>query len=315
MLRAERAVRANADAAQRQRRTAMDVLRRAGHTALPYAMIAPAMTVFALFTIYPIFYMVQLSFYKWNLIGEKTFIGITNFQNMLQNADFWQVLGNSLYYMAATVGLSMSLALVLAVYLKRDTAINRMLQSVIFTPHVISLVSVAFVWMWLMDGDYGLLNYLLQMVGLPAVGWLEDPHVAMNSIVLVSVWKGLGYNTIILISAIQAVPGHLYEAAALDRAKPATVFFRITLPMISPSLFFLTLMNIISSLKLFETVNIMTQGGPMNSTNTLVFDIYNYGFSYYQIGYASALGVVLMAIIGVFTMVYFRALGSRVHYR
>lgn len=314
MLRIETAVKAPAahDQAAKARAGA---LRRLGHKALPYAMVAPAMVVFGLFTIYPIFYMIYLSFFKWNLIGEKVYIGVKNFTDMFANPDFWQVLGNSLYYMVATVFFSIALALLLAVYLKKDTRINRALQSVVFTPYIVSLVSVAFVWMWLMDSDYGLLNYILELLHLPKVGWLEDPKVAMNSLVLVSVWKSLGYNAIILISAMQAVPGYLYEAAALDRAKPATVFFKVTLPMISPSLFFLTLMNIIASLKVFETVNIMTQGGPMNSTNTLVHELYLYGFSYYKIGYASALGVVLMVVIGLFTIAYFWALGRRVHYR
>lgn len=307
-----------AELTQAERKSASarhNALQKLGRGILPYAMVTPAMVVFGLFTIYPIFYMVYLSFFKWNLIGDQVFIGVQNFVNMFANADFWKVLGNSLYYMLATVFFSMVLSLLLALYLKKNTSVNRMLQSVIFTPYVISLVSVAFVWMWLMDSDYGLLNYLLNLVGLPSVRWLESPDVAMNSLVLVSVWKSLGYNTIILISAMEAVPGNLYEAAALDKAKPGSVFFKITLPMISPSLFFLTLMNIISSLKVFETVNIMTQGGPMNSTNTLVYDIYQYGFSYYQIGYASALGVVLMLVIGVFTILYFYALGKKVHYR
>ncbi len=166
-----------------------------------------------------------------------------------------------------------------------------------------------------MDSDYGLLNFLIGAVGLEPVNWLESPKIALFSLILVSVWKGIGYNTIILISAMQTIPEFLYEAASLDRAKKSTVFFKITLPMISPSLFFLTLMNMISAFKVFETVNIMPQGGPMNSTNTLVYNIYQYGFNYYKIGTASAIGVVLMAIIGICTFLYFQALSSRVHYR
>jgi len=290
-------------------------LKRIAVASVPYLMVTPAILVFLVFIIYPIFYMIYLSFFKWNMIGPQVFIGLDNFTDMLTDRDFWQVFRNSFQYMFFMVTLSISLALPMAVYLKRNTKINSILQSVVFTPYVVSLVSIAFVWMWLMDSDYGLLNYLANLVGLPSVGWLGDPNVAMFSLILVSVWKGIGYNTLILISSMQTIPPYLYEAANLDRAKGGTVFFRITLPMISPTLFFLTLMNMISAFKVFETVNIMTQGGPMNSTNTLVYDIYQYGFTFYKIGYASAIGVVLMVIIGICTLLYFRALSSRVHYR
>ena len=283
-------------------------------TLRPYAMVAPAMAVFGVFLLYPIFYMIYLSFFKWNLIGEMEFIGLQNYADMLGDKDFWQVLGNSIYYMVMVVLLTMALSLLLAAYLNKDTRINRILQSITFTPYITSMVSVAFIWMWLMDSDYGLLNYFLSLFGLDPVGWLSDPKVAMNSLVLVSTWKGLGYNTIIIISAMQAVPGYLYEAASLDKAPKWKVFWKITFPMISPTIFFLALMNIIAALKVFETVNIMTQGGPVNSTNTLVYNIYQYGFEYFKIGYASALGVALMVVIGIFTLIYFRVLSKRVHY-
>ena len=202
----------------------------------------------------------------------------------------------------------------LALHLKKNTRINALLQSFIFVPYITSVVSVAFIWMWLMDSDYGLLNFFLASLGLPAAGWLDDPKVAMSSMILVAVWKGIGYNTVIIVSAMHTIPGHLYEAAALDKTKPVKTFFRITLPMISPTLFFLTLMNGIAAFKVFEQINVMTSGGPMNATNTLVFDIYQYGFKYYKLGYASAQGVVLMAIIGICTLFYFGALTKRVHY-
>ena len=280
----------------------------------PYLMVAPAMAVFGVFILYPIFYIFYLSFFDWNLIGEMKYIGLENYTDMLSDKDFWQVLGNSVYYMVMVVIFQMILSLLLAAYLNRNTRVNRILQSIAFTPYITSMVSVAFIWMWLMDSDYGLLNYLLSLIGLGPVGWLSDPKVAMNSLVLVSVWKGLGYNTIIIISAMQSVPGYLYEAAALDKTPRWKAFWKITLPMISPTLFFLALMNIIAALKVFETVNIMTQGGPMNSTNTLVYNIYQYGFDYFKIGYASALGVALMVVIGFFTLIYFRVLSKRVYY-
>ncbi|QNK40948.1 carbohydrate ABC transporter permease [Caproicibacter fermentans] len=288
---------------------------KAGAKLLPYAMVAPSIAVFCVFILYPIGYMIYLSFFHWNLIGPKTFIGLENYLDLLHDADFWQVMGNSFLYMFLMVSFSLMIPLLLAFTLKQDTRLNKFLQGVLFTPYIVSLVSISYVWMWMMDSDYGLINYLLHLFGMSPVGWLSDPSVALPSLIFVSVWKGIGYNTIIFISSMETIPQYLYEAANLDHAKKHTVFFRITLPMISPTIFFLTLMNIISAFKVFETVNLMTQGGPMNSTNTLVYDIYQYGFQFYKIGYASAMGVVLMGIIGICTVLYFRALSRRIHYR
>jgi sn-glycerol 3-phosphate transport system permease protein len=287
---------------------------KAAKAATPYLMVAPAVLQLSVFVLYPILYMVWLSMFRWDMIGPKVFVGLQNFVELFSNPDFFQVMGNTFTFMFFSVSISIVLALALALHLRTNTRINALLQSFVFVPYITSLVSVAFIWMWLMDSDYGLLNFFLASLGLPAVRWLDDPKIAMSSMVLVAVWKGIGYNTIIIVSAMQSIPEHLYEAAALDRSNSVKTFFRITLPMISPTLFFLTLMNIIAAFKTFEQVNVMTSGGPMNATNTLVFDIYQYGFKFYKLGYASAQGVVLMAIIGICTLFYFGALTKRVHY-
>ena len=166
-----------------------------------------------------------------------------------------------------------------------------------------------------MNKDYGLINYVLSFFGISSIDWLGDPKVALFSLVLISVWKTVGYNTIIILSALQSIPKHLYEAASLDRANKRQVFTKIVFPMISPTLFFLTIVNIIASFKVFETIQIITQGGPQNSTNTLVYSIYEYGFKFYKIGDASAIGVVLLVIISIFTVVYFKLLSKKVHYQ
>lgn len=291
------------------------VRRRRGAALLPYLLIAPALALLFVFVLYPIGYMVYLSFFDWNMIKPKEFVGLQNFVTMFHDPEFFQVLGNTFQYTVWTLVFGMGLALAAACFLKKDTRINRLLQSAIFLPYVMPLVSVAFIWVWLMDADYGLLNWLLGLVGLPGIRWLQDSAVAMYSLILVSVWKCVSYNTLIILSAMQGVPSYLYEAARLDKAGPAKTFFKITLTMISPSLFFLTLMNLIACFKMFETVNIMTAGGPANATSTLVYSLYQYGFKFYKLGYASAEGVVLMVIIGACTLVYFGALSKRVHYR
>jgi sn-glycerol 3-phosphate transport system permease protein len=283
--------------------------------ARPYLMIAPAMAVIGVFSLYPVAYMLYLSFFKWNMMGPKIFIGLKNYGDMLSSTDFRQVLGNSLEYMLLSVVAAVSLSFLLALFLRKNTAVNRFLQASVFAPYVISFVSIAFIWSWFMDSDYGLLNYVLKLIGLPAVDWLNDPHVALKSLVIVSVWKGLGFDTLLFVSAFHTIPAYLYEAARLDKARPFAVFRKITLPMLSPTLFFIILTNIIASFKTFETISIMTQGGPLNSTDTLAYYIYQYGFKFFKIGYASAVGVALMLLVGIFTILYFLTLGRRVHYR
>jgi sn-glycerol 3-phosphate transport system permease protein len=277
-------------------------------------MVAPAILTLCVFVVYPIIYMIWLSAFRWDMIGPKIYVGLGNFAELLSNPDFYLVMGNTFKFMSLSVSISVVLALLLAVYLKSSTRVNALLRSFIFVPYVISMVSVAFIWAWLMNSEYGLLNFMLGHVGISGVRWLEDAGIAMYSMIIVAVWKGLGYNVIILVSAMHAIPNQLYEAAALDNTKPLRTFFRITLPMISPTLFFLTLMNIIAAFKVFDQVALMTGGGPINATNTLVFDIYQFGFKFYQLGYASAQGVVLMLLIAICTAAYFGALSRRVHY-
>ncbi len=286
-----------------------------GSKALPYMMIAPAMIICAVFMIYPIIYMVYLSFFKWNMIGDMKFIGIENYISAFTDSEFIQVLFNTCQFTLWTVAGFIVFGLLLALYLNKNTRINRIMQSVVFIPYIVPLVSIAFIWMWIMDSEVGLLNYILNLLGIDSVKWLSDPKVAMYSLVIVNIWKGTGYYALIFLSALQGIPAYLYEAAELDKANKWTVFFRITLPMLSPTLFFLVLTGTIASFKVFETINIMTQGGPLNSTNTLVYYIYEYGFSFYKIGYASAVGVVLMVIVGLLTMVYFGLLQKKVHYQ
>lgn len=162
---------------------------------------------------------------------------------------------------------------------------------------------------------YGLLNYAARLVGLPESKWLQSPDTAMKSIIITSVWKLIGYDTLILIAALQSIPKSIFEAAELDNAPKAVSFFKIILPMVSPSLFFLLVMNTLSMFQNFDTIAVMTQGGPLGSTNTLVYYIYQNAFTYYKLGYASAAGTVLTVIVGIMTIIYFRLLGKKVHYQ
>lgn len=282
----------------------------------PYLLIAPAMIAFLIFSIKPIFSMIQLSFYDWNMISPvKTFIGLQNYQKLLNDGDFMQTLINTVIFTVfASLG-DVVLGLLIASYLKRNSWISSLMQSVIFTPYIISLASVALLWMWIMNPDFGLLNAVFKVFGLPGINWLGTTKYAMISIIIISIWKNVGYDTLILIAAMQSVPKGLYEAAALDRTNWWRRFTKITLPMISPSVFFLIIIEVIGSFNVFETIQILTRGGPQNSTNTIVFSLYQYGFKFYKIGYASTIGVVLLLIISAFTIIYFLLLSRKVHYQ
>lgn len=282
----------------------------------PYAMIFPAILIFCLFFIYPIGYMIYLSFHDWNFVSPvKDFVGASNFSYLLSDRDFREVISNSFVYTFFTVFLTISLSLLLALWLNRSGAVYSFMQASIFSPHIISLVSVSMLWMWIMDADYGLLNWFLNLIGMESVMWLTSPDYALTSLILVAVWKGIGFNTLVFIAGLQSIPKDLYEAAELDHTPPWRRFLKITVPMLSPTLFFLTIIGVINSFQVFETINLMTAGGPINSTNTFVYYIYQYGFQFFKIGYASAAGVILLVILSVLTVVYFKVLSKRVHYR
>lgn len=278
-------------------------------------MIAPAMAGIFLFVLYPIFYLVYLSFYDYNLMNKakSKFIGLDNFTQIFTRPDFYKALSNTAVYTAGVVVLTMLLALLTAVWLSRNTKFNAFVQASIFTPHIVSIVSISLVWLWMMEPNLGFLNYVLKSLGLPTSQWLQSSSTALASVILVSVWQGIGYYVLIIVAALKGVPPSIYEAAALDNAGRFRVFWKITLPIISPQLFFILVIMTIGSFKVFDTVKVMTGGGPNDATNTIVY--YIYGFRTTNIGYASATGVVLMAIVGLLTLVYFRLLAKKVHYQ
>ena len=272
----------------------------------PYVIIAPAILSILIFVVYPLVCQIVLSFTDWNLIRPVNhFVGLKNYETLFASRDFKQVVGNTMVYTVSFVVCTLALALLFSFWLSADTRLNRLVQSIIFLPHITALVSVALMFMWLMDPQIGLFNYR----------WLESSKTSMMSIVIVSVWKSLGYYTLVILSALKGVPKELYEAADLDNSSRIKSFFKITIPMISPTLFFLLVVMTIISFNVFDTISVMTGGGPVNSTNVMVFYIYQYAFSYMKVGYASAAGTVLLAIVGVMTFVYFRLLAQKVHYR
>ena len=281
----------------------------------PYVMIAPAMVGIGVFVAYPVFYLIYLSLFDYNLMNKakSKFVGIDNYAEIFTRGDFYKSLSNTTVYTISVVALTIFISLVVALWLKRNTRMNRFVQAGIFTPHIVSIVSISLVWLWMMEPNQGLLNYLLKSLGMPGLPWLQSSDTALMSVTIVSVWQNIGYFALIIIAALKGISPTIYEAAALDNASRLTVFRKLTIPLISPQLFFILVVMTIGSFKVFETVQVMTGGGPNDATSTLVYYIYKFRTT--NVGYASATGVVLMGIIGLLTFVYFRILAKKVHYQ
>ena len=215
----------------------------------PYIMVGPAMILMVIFIFYPLFNLVYLSFFDYNLISDKVFVGLRNYDILFfVKTDFIDALKNTAVYSVTVVVFSLLLAILFAIWLEKDSWFNRFLQKSMFTPYLISMVSCAYIWSWMFNNDSGILNAMLELFHLPLSRWLNDADIALFCVAAVSVWKSLGYYLIIVLSSIKTIPAEILEAAELDNTSPVKKFFKITLPMISPQMFFL-LITISNTLK------------------------------------------------------------------
>ena len=283
-----------------------------------YLYIFPALLGVGVFTIYPIIQAVIWSLQKVNqLTPEKTrWVGIDNYTYLLNKKQFLQVLKNTGIYTLWTVVIILFIALVMAVWLNhKQDRLSKLAQASAFTPHIISMVSISMVFSQMMNPNYGLFNSVLESLGLPTSQWLSSSSTAMASVIFVACWKSIGYYCLIILGALQSVPTSLYEAAELDNSTFFNTLFKITIPMISPQLFFTLIVMTIGSFKVFDTVRLLTDGGPNNATSTIVYYIYKCVFWDWNIGRATAASMILLAMVGVLTVVYFKLLNKKVHYQ
>ena len=283
-----------------------------------WLMILPALCFLLVFTIYPMLNIVRLSFFKGNALKPlKQFVGLDNYRQLFfVKKDFLTALKNTGYYTMMVVVILLTLALLFALWMRADRKINEVSQVLIFTPHLIASISCALIWTWLYTECLWLIQYGTRLVSHPAQNWLSSSSMAMNCVIAVNVWKSIGYNALIILAALKSIPQEIDEAAMLDQAGPFRKFFRIALPMLSPQLFLLLITITTGSFKVFDSMRIMTNGGPGDSTRVLSMYIYDYAFQRNNpLGIASAAGVVLMVILILVTVVYFKCLESRVHYQ
>ncbi len=264
---------------------------------------APALAIIAVFFFVPVAGALALSLTDFDIyaladLRNLRFVGLRNYAELLARPLFWQALGNTLYFTAVGVPLSIGASLGAALLLHARTARWRALfRTALFAPVVTTLVAVAIIWRYLLHTRYGLLNYGLGQLGLHPVDWLADPRYAMPAIILFAVWKNFGYNMIILLAALQNIPEELYEAAALDGAGPWQQFRHVTWPMLGPTLLFVGILTVAGYFQLFAEPYVMTQGGPAQSTLSVLYLLYEEGFKWWNLGMASAVAFVLFAMM------------------
>jgi ABC-type sugar transport system permease subunit len=243
---------------------------------------------------------------------QSSFIGLDNYSRMLSSDEFWMVLKNTLIYTLGTIPLNMALSLLIAYVLNKKLKGKKFLRTAFFAPVVISPVAAAVIWRWLYDPNFGLLNYFIGLFGIGAINWLNDPTAAMFALIIMGVWKTLGVNMVLFSAGLQGIPESYYEAAQLDGAGRWAKFWHITVPMLSPTTFFIMIMSMIGSFQVFDIVYVLTSGGPLGSTKVLVFYIYEHAFKFFEMGYASAVSYFLFAILFIFTMLQVKYMRSKV---
>jgi multiple sugar transport system permease protein len=249
------------------------------------------------FIMLPVISSFVLSFSEWDLIGEIKWNGITNYATALADPAVLGALRNTVVFILGYLPAVVAMALGLALLLNRQIKGRIAFRAIYFVPVVTSWVAVSLIWKWLLNPQYGLVNFALAAIGIKGPGWLFDPNWAMAGVIITSIWKDIGFVTVIYLAGLQDIPEPLYEAASLDGATPWPRFWSITWPMLAPTTFFVTTISLISSFQVFDQVWIMTQGGPAGSTSVMVELIYKNAFSYYKMGYASAISWILFALI------------------
>jgi multiple sugar transport system permease protein len=277
-----------------------------------WLFIAPALVLIGLFFILPVMAALVLSLTDFDIYaigdaGNARFVGVANYVQLFGSPLFWQAIGNTFYFALIggplTIGASLGAALLVNA---RGARFRGFFRTVYFVPFVTTLVAVAIVWRYLYHPQYGLLNYALGAFGIDPIDWLGDPKWAMPAIILLAVWKNFGYNMLIFIAGLQGVPAELYEAAELDGAGPLRRFWHVTLPMLRPTLLFVAVITMIGYFQLFAEPYVMTQGGPLRATTSLVLLMYEEGFRWWRMGYAAALAFVLFAVMLAWTFLQSR---------
>jgi multiple sugar transport system permease protein len=272
----------------------------------PYLFIAPNLLLFSVFVFFPLLYAAYISVHQWSLIDVPEFAGTQNYARLFSDFQFWQALKNTVIYSAATVPTTLIIGLFLAIGLNRQLAARTLLRSMYFLPVVVSSVATALIAAWLFNDNYGVVNAVLKQAGAGPVAWLSTPQWALPSIILTTLWVRIGFCMVVYLAALQSISPSYYEAAVIDGASRPQQFLYVTWPLLRPTTFLLLILNVIYSFQVFDLIYVMTGGGPGFSTTMIVQYIYRAAFANSEMGYASAMGMVLFVLILLFTLVQWR---------
>jgi multiple sugar transport system permease protein len=280
-----------------------------------YLFLLPNIVGFLVFSSLPVLATLAISTLDWDMIRRPTFVGVENYQKLLvEDATFRRVLVNTAYYVLGTVPTGMVLSLLLALAMNSSIRGITLFRAIFFIPVITSAVAVAMIWRWLFNSDYGLINAGLFALGLNGIPWLSSSAWAMPAVIIMATWKHVGYNMVIYLAGLQGIPPSLYEAASIDGASALQRFRHITLPLLTPTTFFILVISMISSFQVFDLAFILTAGGPGIATNTIVMYVYNQAFQFFHMGYAAAVAWVLFAIIFLITAAQWQVQRRWVHY-
>ena len=277
--------------------------------------VLPALIPLIVFWIYPICRSIFLSFTNWDFISPTyKMVGLKNYISLFKNPRFFEALWHTVVFTAGTLIPTIVLGLVLALLLVKSFKGSGILKFIIFSPWITPTVAISIVWTWIYKADGGIANTILQTLGASPLKWISSSDTAMMSVIIVTVWKSLGYAMIFYLSALEKVPGELYEAGALDGASKVQQFFDITLPSISPTTFFLMIITMVNSLQAYDQIQVLTQGGPSGSTRTLLYMYYQLGFQEFNMGQATAVAVIMILLTVALSVIQFKASEKWVYY-
>lgn len=284
-------------------------------TLAPLLFLLPNILIFTTFIIIPLFRGLSMSFMDWGVFTSPKFVGLKNFLLLFKDQVFIITLRNTIVYSICAVLLLLVVSLLLALALSKNSIKGeRMFRAVFYIPSLISMVAVGISWRFILGDEMGILNYVIRSLGGARIPWLTNGPMAMMSVIAVTVWAGAGYYMVIFISGLQAIPLELYEAATIDGANRWQEFWRITLPLLKSTVLVVIVLSTIASFKAYELIVTMTKGGPGYSTKFIVQQVYEVAFIEDRMGYASAMSIVLMMIIGAFTLMQFKLSGKEAHY-
>lgn len=280
----------------------------------PLLYLSPVLVLYGIFFVFPFFFSLYISFMKWDvLLDQKMFVGLANYVEVLNKPLFWKVIRNTLVYMVLTVPLSVFLGLLYAVFIEQISRFRSVYRTLFFVPVVISVSVSSLVFCLIYVPQNGILNQLLGLIGIQEIAWLQDTHYALPAIAIVGIWSSFGYNVILYMAGLKQLDGEVKEAAAIDGAGYWKTFRSITFPMLMPVHIFVWTVTLLYSLQVFATVQIMTGGGPNNSTNVWVFFVWQEAFQYFNTGTASAAATLLFAVVLLLTIIQVRWMQSRSH--